>query len=256
MVQVRSPDIICFDIDDTLAESKSPLDFEMASLICQLLESKKVAVISGGAFGQFQKQILNHLTCGKEYLKNLYLLPTNGAILYEYHNGWREVYCHEFTPAEKQAVFDAFEKALPEAGFQKPDPLYGVLLEDRRTQITFSALGSEAPLFLKKTWDPDHTKRERIVALLRQYLPDFSVSIGGTTSIDVTRKGIDKAYGLGQLMGLLGESPQQMVYVGDALFPGGNDASVVSLGVHSVSVADPGITDTKQLILQLLAGKE
>lgn len=256
MVQVKSPDIIAFDIDDTLTESKSSIDAEMALLICQLLKLKKVAVISGGAFNQFQKQVLDHLACRKEDLKNLYLLPTNGAVLYEYRDDWREVYCHEFTPAEKQSVFNAFERALSEAGFQKPDTLYGLLLEDRRTQITFSALGSEAPLSLKKTWDPDHHKRERIAALLRQYLPNFSVTIGGTTSIDVTRKGVDKAYGLGQLMDRLGETPQQMLYVGDALFPGGNDSSVISLGVHSISVASPGLADTKQLILHLLVSKE
>jgi phosphomannomutase len=53
--------LIIFDLDGTLAESKLPLDAEMAALLARLLEVVKVAVISGGAWAQYEKQVLSHL---------------------------------------------------------------------------------------------------------------------------------------------------------------------------------------------------
>ena len=40
--------LVVFDLDGTLAQSKSSLDAEMAALLNQLLGLIKVAVISGG----------------------------------------------------------------------------------------------------------------------------------------------------------------------------------------------------------------
>ncbi|MEK7582179.1 MAG: HAD-IIB family hydrolase [Patescibacteria group bacterium] len=247
--------IIVFDLDQTLSESKVPLDGEMSSLLSELLRIKKVAVVSGASYEQFEKQFLKHLICPPEMLKNLYLLPTNGASLYEYNDNWRRVYHQELTEDEKKTIFDAFEKSLAEGGYQKPDKIYGVLIEDRSAEVTFSGLGSDAPLLLKKEWDPDFKKREKIAEILRRYLHSFSVSIGGATSIDVTKKGIDKAYGLKKVMEYLNLKPEQMLFVGDALFSGGNDASVISLGIKVVSVSDPGIGDTKRFIRKLLVNK-
>ncbi|MBI2046306.1 MAG: HAD-IIB family hydrolase [Parcubacteria group bacterium] len=249
-------DIIIFDLDKTLTESKMPLDPDMSALLCALLRIKKVAVISGAAFTQFETQFLRGLTCPPEAFKNLFLLPTNGASLYEYKdNAWVSVYRVAFTDAEKKKIFEALEQAFKKTNFKKPEKVYGVLIEDRDTQITFSGLGSEAPLSLKEKWDPDHAKRIVLARELRAELPDFSISIGGATSIDITRKGIDKAYGIKKLMRRLRYEPKQVFYVGDALFHGGNDASVISLGVLYQSVEKEGIAETKDIIRQILSNK-
>lgn len=248
-------DIIIFDLDKTLSESKMPLGSDMSALLCALLRVKKVAVISGAAFKQFEAQFLRHLTCPSEVLKNLFLLPTNGASLYEYKNGWTRLYHWTFTGEEKKKIFNAFEKAFKKTNFQKPEKEYGALIEDRDTQVTFSGLGSDAPISLKEPWDPDHTKREALVSALAEELPDFSISIGGATSIDVTRKGVDKAYGIAELMRRFGYEPKQIFYVGDALFPGGNDSSVISLGVRYQSVEKGGVSETKHIIREILSKK-
>jgi hypothetical protein len=246
-------DIIIFDLDKTLAESKTPLDPDMSALLCALLRVKKVAVISGAAFKQFKTQFLRPLTCPTEVFKNLFLLPTNGASLYEYKdNEWTPVYNSVLTDNEKKKIFSAFEKVFEKTNFQKPKEIYGMLVEDRDTQITFSGLGSDAPLALKEKWDPDHAKREALAKELRLELLDFSVSIGGTTSIDITGKGIDKAYGIKKLMSRLRYEPKQVFYVGDALFSGGNDASVLSLGIGSLSVEEGGVPETKKIIREIL----
>ncbi len=250
---MESFELIAFDVDGTLTSSKMPLDSEMARLLCDLSLQKKIAATSGASFGQFEKQFLPYLSCGSESLRNLYLLPTNGASLYQYGDdghSWRAMYDHTLSESEKKEIFEGFEKAFKNTHFKKTEIIYGVLLEDRGSQITFSGLGSTAPLSLKEEWDLERTKRTPIANELRIVLPGYSISIGGTTSIDVTKKGIDKAYGLKSLMKYLNLSKEKVLYVGDALFPGGNDAVVIPVGVTCQPVKN--LEETKRLIRSLL----
>ena len=94
-------------------------------------------------------------------------------------------------------------------------------------------MGQEAPKE-KNKWDLDFAKRKKIKGILDAFIPEFSVRIGGSTSIDVTKPGIDKAYGIGKLLDLLHVSLKEMIYVGDALFPGGNDYAAEQAGVDCV----------------------
>lgn len=243
--------LIAFDVDGTLTKSKVAMDKEMSELLCRLLGQKKVIIASGSSFEQFKKQFINNLSCDQGRLQNLYLMPTDGASIYEYKEGWQPLYRNDLTPSEKKKVFDAFEKALKEVGFERPEKVYGVLIEDRGSEVAFSALGSEAPLSLKEVWDKDHSKRERIVKALKPEIPDFFIQIGGTTTIEVTKKGIDKAYGLQRIMDYLKISPQYTAYVGDALFPGGNDESVLRLDIKHIPVKGP--EETAELIKSWLA---
>jgi phosphomannomutase len=144
------------------------------------------------------------------------------------------------------------EKAITDSGF-KPEQTWGELIEDRGSQITFSALGQEAPVDVKKVWDPDFEKRKKIKAILDPFLPDFTVRLGGATSIDITKPGIDKAYGIEKIVDILGVPKDEMLFVGDALFPGGNDYPVKESGVDSIMTRDP--EETKRIIETFLACK-
>ena len=229
--------LIVYDLDGTLAESKSSLDAEMARLLHDLLGTVRVAVISGGDWPQFKKQLLSNLPQDQRLL-NLSLLPTCGTKFFRYADEWKKVYSEDFTAKEKQEIISSLERAVTEAGF-KVERVWGEVIEDRGSQITFSALGQQAPLKEKDTWDPDYTKRKKIKAVLDPLIPGFSVRMGGATSIDVTKPGIDKAYGIKKLRDLLGISINEMIFVGDALFVGGNDYPVKEVGVVSIAVRGP-----------------
>jgi len=241
--------LVVFDLDGTLAESKSPLDGEMATLLRSLLGIVRVAVISGGGWPQFEKQVLSHLPHDGS-LTNLFLLPTCGTRFYRYDGGWRELYAENFTVSEKEKVIHSLQEAVRVVGFQT-EKSWGEVIEDRGSQITFSALGQLAPLEEKNKWDPDFMKRRKIKALLDTMLPEFSVRLGGSTSIDVTKAGIDKAYGVRKLRDLLGISLNDMIFIGDALFPGGNDFPAKQAGVASIAVRGP--SETKPVIEAIIA---
>lgn len=246
--------LVVYDLDGTLAESKSALDAEMADILHRLLEVAQVAIISGGDWPQFQKQLLANLPKDGS-LARLTLLPTCGTKYYRYDGGdWTKVYAEDFDDAQKKKILDSFQRALDEAGF-RPAQTWGEIIEDRGSQITFSALGQQAPLAEKEKWDPDFAKRQGIKAILDRYLPEFSVRLGGSTSIDVTKPGIDKAYGIDKLRELLGIDLAEMIFVGDAIFPGGNDYPVKEAGVDSIQVRDTRETkNVTETIIACLAG--
>jgi len=241
--------LIVFDLDGTLAPSKSSLAPQTAALLHDLLGIVKVAVISGGAWSQFEKQLLTDLP-QRSLLANLFLLPTCGTKFFQYKEKWTELYSEDLTADQRKKIIDSLDKASAESGFHA-EKVWGKVIEDRGSQVTFSALGQRAPLAEKEKWDPDFAKRKKIAAILKTLIPEFSVRMGGATSIDVTKPGIDKAYGIGKLKDILHLPLQEMIYIGDALFPGGNDYPAEQAGVVSIPVKGPD--DTNLAIESIIA---
>ncbi len=239
---------IVFDLDGTLAPSKQRVDAECAKQLSRLLkEGWIVAVISGGMWAQFEKQLLPYVSMGIKH--RLYCFPCSGAMMYEVSSlRTKRLYNHEFSLSEKANIMTAFSDVLRLTNVQqKIKKTWGEQFEDRQAQITWSALGQQAPLDEKQGFDPDHLIRAEIAMELQKRLPDCTVKIGGTTSIDVTKKGIDKAFAIKQLVNgsylpqeFYGKIVEKIIYVGDALYPGGNDEAVLSLKeVRAVSVKSP-----------------
>jgi len=246
------PKAIIFDLDDTLTESKAPLHPDMGALIAQLLLKMPVAVMSGGAYAQFEKQLLGGMPQFANY-HNLYLFPTSASQCYTWKDGgWRYLYNHPFTPEERTHILSALEESLHETGLDvPPKQLWGEQIEDRGSQITWSALGQKAPIEEKRMWDPDRVKRAPLQDALLKRLSGFSVRVNATSSIDITREGMTKAYGVRQFSDLLHIPIGEMLYVGDALFPGGNDEIVKTTDIPTKQVFGP--VDTAKVIQEVLA---
>ncbi|MEJ3741888.1 HAD-IIB family hydrolase [Actinomycetes bacterium KLBMP 9797] len=228
--------IVAFDLDDTLAVSKSQIDPRMADLLARLVSEVDVCVISGGRFEQFEAQVLRHLTVDEAARAHLHLMPTCGTRYYRWTDGdWRPVYAENFTAEIKQRIIAVLTEGAKELGLWEPEP-WGDIIEDRGSQITFSALGQKAPPAAKYAWDPDGVKKERLRAYAAERLPDLEVRSGGSTSVDVTKKGVDKAYGMRKLMAHLGVEIGEVLFVGDRLDEGGNDYPVKAMGIECVAV--------------------
>ncbi|OGZ44141.1 MAG: hypothetical protein A2756_01715 [Candidatus Ryanbacteria bacterium RIFCSPHIGHO2_01_FULL_48_27] len=251
MEQYAQKKLIIFDLDDTLAPSKSPIDAEMAGLLVKLLAHKKVAVMSGGSLKQLELQILQNLSCTDTLLGNFFLFPTCATSFLRHQNGsWHVVYKEELGAKEKQTITKALEVALLKIGLPS-EKIYGTRIEDRGTQVTFSGLGQDAPLALKRTWDTAGEKRRAVTSILEGSIPEYAIRIAGTTSIDITRKGIHKGYGVAQIEKHLGVSRDEMLFIGDALSPEGNDYPVKEAGVLCVEVSGP--EETKKIIRIVLS---
>jgi len=232
--------IIAFDLDGTLAESKSALSDAMAEILNKLLTKFQVCVISGGKFEQFEKQLLANLKADPIKLEALHLMPTCGTRYYRYDvvkSAWQKVYSEDFDADERKKIIDAMNAALDDLDMREIK-LWGEIIEDRGSQVTLSALGQEAPVAEKEAWDPDQSKKKVLRDYIQQLIPEFEVRAGGTTSIDVTKLGIDKAYGMQKLMDMLEVTKEEILFFGDRLAEGGNDYPVMAMGIDSIEVSE------------------
>lgn len=231
--------VIAFDLDDTLAESKSPITAQMADLLSRLLARFQVCVISGGKLEQFEEQLLNHLEADAGALTALHIMPTCGTRYLRFDAAakvWEQVYAEDLTTEQRAGIVAALDKGADALGYRAAK-LWGAQIEDRGSQVTFSALGQDAPVASKTAWDPDGSKKRKLRDYVANLIPDFEVRVGGSTSIDVTRPGIDKAYGIAKLIDVLALTKKDVIFVGDRLSSGGNDHPVKAMGVDCLAVS-------------------
>lgn len=242
-----------FDLDGTLAESKQPITEEMGNLCAKMLNRGTIAVISGAAFPQFEKEFLSVLP-KESNLKNLYIFPVNAAQCYSYqNNSWQKKYDYSLNDDEKKLINKVIEETLTEMQIDTEMEIWGKRADDRGAQITFSALGQEAPLEAKREWNIKYNEqRAKMRDALANRLPQFSVSSGGLTSIDITKKGITKAFGVTQMALIANTSVSEMLYIGDALEPGGNDSVVKETGIKTIQVTSP--KETAEIMSKILKG--
>ena len=231
--------VIAFDLDDTLAVTKSPISDRMAEVLGKLLEHYHVCVITGGTFEQIRKQVINRLNVPGELVARFHAMPTCGTRYFTFDvtkNEWEMQYANDLSDEQKAMITSALEETAKEMGIWCDNPA-GEIIEDRFSQITMSALGQQATAEDKYAWaekfkDVRPVYRDKVA----EKLPGLEVRIGGTTSTDITLPCIDKAYGIGKLLELNGWSKEEALFFGDKLQEGGNDFPVKQMGVDSIEV--------------------
>lgn len=231
--------VIAFDLDDTLAITKSPISDRMGELLVGLLNKHDVCIISGGKYDQFLTQVVERLEATPQQLSRLHLMPTCGTRYYRYEQlkeEWKLQYSEDLTEEEKKRIIKISETASKEVGLW-PEKPYGDVIEDRGSQVSISFLGQQAPAEEKYKWAEKYSdKRLEVRALIAEQLLEFEVRTGGTTTIDITRIGIDKAYGMQKLIDELDISKEDILFIGDKLQEGGNDYPVKAMGIDTIEV--------------------
>jgi len=231
--------VLAFDMDDTIAITKSPISDRMATVFNHILDNFDICIISGGKYELFQKQFISRLDADPSKLARVHLMPTCGTRYYRFNlssNSWEMEYAEDLTSDERATIAQVLEDAAKQLGYWPENPA-GDVIEDRDSQVTYSALGQEATPEDKYAWDPDGTKRMAIRKLALEKIPEFEVRLGGSTSIDVTRKGIDKAHGMQKLMDTNGLEKEDILFFGDNLQEGGNDYPVKAFGIECIGVS-------------------
>ncbi|MBQ6414052.1 HAD-IIB family hydrolase [Candidatus Saccharibacteria bacterium] len=234
--------VLAFDIDQTLNVAKTPIPDEIADLLNQCLDHFEICPISGQKFDQFLIQIVNRLTergTTSKQLAHLHLFVAQGTQYYRYENDdWKQVYNYPLTDEQVKKISETIERAARELGYWEEDKLTegDEIIENRLSQVTFSALGQKAGTEAKYAWDPDCKKREKIVARAKELAPEFDYEIGGTTSINAITPGMNKVFGMTHLLEELKVEKEDILYFGDMTQPGGNDYPVVQMGIDTITV--------------------
>lgn len=236
--------VLAFDVDQTLNIAKMPIPDEIAELLIGCLDHYEICPISGQKFEQFLIQIVDRLVekgATPEQLTHLHLFVAQGTQYYRYDlaaKNWDQVYNYPLTDEQVTKITAAIEQSAKELGYWEADKLApgDEIIENRLSQVTFSALGQTAGTEAKYAWDPDCKKREAIVKRAKELAPEFEYEIGGTTSINAITPGMNKVFGMTHLMEELKVDKPEILYFGDMTQPGGNDYPVVQMGIDTITV--------------------
>jgi HAD superfamily hydrolase (TIGR01484 family) len=235
--------LIAFDQDDTLNVTKQPVPPEMAELLTKLTEKFEICVISGTNFEVMKLNEPDRMVelggATDKNLEKVHIMSNTGTQYWHFAKGeWKREYAHFLSDEQIKKISESLEKAARKLDYW----VEGIedIVENRGSQITYSALGQWADPKDKYAWDPDLKKRKAIVKLIEPELKNTNVEIkiGGTTSIDVTLPGIDKAYAMRELMKATGFKQDEILFIGDKLQPGGNDYAVKEMGIDAIEVRD------------------
>lgn len=244
-------ELIAFDLDGTLARSKKPMKADIAHALSELTTHYPVAIISGGAMSLVESQVTDVLE-PQANRANMHLMPTTGTRYYTWNthtNQWEQQYEYNLSDTDRITAQQSLEQHAKELGIWQDHP-WGERIEDRGSQITFSALGQNAPVEEKEQWDPDNTKKNALAQAVQQDLPHLQVRSGGSTSVDISEKGRDKSFAVHQLAHELNIPINHIVFVGDRMDPDGNDYPAALAGTYAIRVHGP--EDTLELCTRIL----
>jgi len=236
--------VLSFDVDQTLNIAKTPITPRMAELLVKCLDYYEIAPISGQKYDQFIIQIVEPMLksgATPEQLTHLHLFVTQGMRYYRYNvdtKDWDTVYKYDLTEEQVKEMSHSIEKAARDLGYWVELTNGDEIVENRISQVTYSALGQRAGTEEKYAWDPDHKKREAIVKAAKEITPQYDFEIGGTTSINITLPGTNKTFGMTHMMEELKVTKEEILYFGDMTQPGGNDFPVVEMGFDTITVRD------------------
>ena len=213
-----------FDLDDTLTPSKSLIEDAHLPILKRLTEHADVIVVSGHG----ESDIRSHLT---EALHGcFYVLGQNGnrAVTKDGTVLWN----NSLDQGQREAIFAFIVKARAHLNYTVTNE--NDIVEDRDSQIAFSLIGHHEDKAKKDAFDPKHEIRFKLLTDLAADVEalkhaNVEVRIGGTTNLDFFEYGKNKGYNVNAFVTQMGWDKTECLYIGDALFPGGNDETVVGV---------------------------
>ncbi len=239
---------VIFDMDGTLTESFVPPAQSVLDDLVKLAHRIPIAIMSGASFDRIQRDVLQRMQ-GSDTTR-LYVFSDGGAQSHMWQNGaWHEMYNYILAPQDRRIITDAIREAATECDLFAGEPDTSRIL-DRETSVAWTALKGDVTPHQKREWDKNGEKLPKLLAAMRKRLSDFEVLIGGKTTIDVTRKGITKAFGVEWLAKDLSLEPKNMLFIGDGFMEGGNDAIVIPTGIQTTETSGP--EETLEIIADLL----
>lgn len=210
-----------------------------------------VAIVSAAPFVRIGKDVLSHIAIPASK-DAMFIFSENAAQCRSWDGReWTVEYTHALSPEEREFVSRAVEAAVAETGALSDVTPRGERLLVRESSVTLAALGIDAPTEERLAWDPGRVKRIALQTAIQKKLPDWNVYIGGHTSIDIAHHGVGKERAVEWLSKRLATPPAEMLFVGDALYEGGNDIAVVPTGIRTHQVSS--IDDTERIIDELCA---
>lgn len=214
-----------FDMDGTLTRSRTVIEPAMETALMKLIDAgADVVVVSGAKEEQIAKQI------GGLMYEHVAILAQNGNVAVS--SVGDRLWENKLNEEQKAEIMHFIRRLGAGDGDD--------LIQDRGCQISYSAIGHNAPLEKKEAYDPGGKWRKSQIDGHKHTIAELEkigvrVAIGGTTCIDFYLH--TKGENVAQFIKQRKWKKAECVYVGDALFEGGNDHSVVGV-VPTMEIRD------------------
>lgn len=204
-----------FDVDGTLTHPRKKIEEKFAKKFSRWASNRNLYIATGSDFDktkeQLPQEILNLFDgifcCMGNELRN-----PNGTIVEKSNFVIPDV------------LNDDLARILTKSPYK---PKTGRHIEFRTGMVNFSTVGRRANMKQRKKyseWDKIHGERKKIADYINKNYPDLDASVGGSISIDIIEKGKDK----GQVVSwLLDNGFNDITFLGDRCYPGGNDWGVI-----------------------------
>ena len=220
--------LICFDLDGTLAQHRSPMPPESRAVLDRLNEKYKLLMVgAGGArriydqMGQYPIDILGNygmqeskMIDGKLFLIREDTCPVD-----------RDFFCEKIQYLREKYGYTTFK---------------GDGVEFHASgMVTFPLLGTKADIAHKVAFDPTREKRKVLYPeVLEIFGEQYTVIIGGSSSFDFPGKRFNKYDAIMQYAKENGYEKDEILYVGDDFGDGGGDSHVRLGGMDYIFIDD------------------
>jgi HAD superfamily hydrolase (TIGR01484 family) len=221
--------LLCFDLDGTLTNHKTPLTPENRVVLDKLMANPKYKVIMVGAGNA--RRIYNQMG---EYpidiVANYGMQEATviDGVFTEIRNDQRQV--------DRDFFIKNSEIVRQRYGFTE---YAGESIEFHPAgMVTLGLLGTEAKTEDKLVFDPDKAKRRAIYKDVCELFKGYAVFIGGSTSFDFTEMQYNKYDAVMNYAHRNGFTRDEILFIGDDFGDGGGDSHIRLGGMDYIHITD------------------
>ena len=233
--------LIAFDLDGTLTQHKTKLDYKNRSVLVVLSEKYTLLMVGAGQF----RRIFNQMDQFP-----IDIIGNYGLQYARYNSQTKDldIVRDETLACDRESVTKRVEFFREKYGYTE---YKGNCVEFHPSGcVTFPILGTAADINDKLSFDPDRTKRRKIYDEVCEAFSEYIVFVGGSSSFDMAPKPYNKYYALDLYCKEKGIAHDEVVFVGDDYGLGGNDESVYKSDFGFICVDD--YTKLEEAVASLL----
>ena len=219
--------LLCFDLDGTLTQHRSPLSEENRAVLDKLKEKYKVIMVGAGSAMRIYNQMQNYpidiiANYGMEESK---MIDGNFTII-------RQI----ITQPDKEYFLEKVAYLRKKYGYTQ---YKGESVEFHGPgMVTFPLLGTKAEVKDKIVFDPTREKRRVLYPEVLELFPQYTVYIGGSSSFDFTEKRYNKYDAIMTYAKENSYKKEEILYIGDDFEDGGGDSHIRLGGMDYVEITN------------------
>lgn len=219
--------VVAMDLDATLCQHRTPVPWRNLKALEELCKKYSCVMVGGGNAPRIYNQMCEF---------PIDIIGNYGMQVATVTNGQFKVVGVSSNAVDRAFFLRETGRLREKYGYTK---YFGEPLEFHASgMVTFALLGVDAPKDAKLAFDPDKKKRRAMYKEVCEAFPDYTVTIGGSTSFDILGKENNKYDATVRWAAERGFAPSDIVFIGDDFANGGGDSHARIRGLDLIVIND------------------